>query len=257
MGMTFGIGYAGFEVLKVWLSNGNNNLYVESTHTGVTLHRHGRRAVGRERHERRGQHQQHLRCDPPSTPARATTSSGSISTTRASRPSTAASTASSRCTASRAATSTRSAWAGEISSRINVFDESNGDPGHQPPAHLRHQPGRLLPAARQQGHRHRHGGGDRGGREPRAGGGRRDRAHQLRRRHQRRGRDLRPRRRRHLRAGRQPRADDDFRRRGQRHLPGRPGLPVVPRRPATRTTASPRRTTSRPRRSRAASCRTA
>ena len=37
MGMTLGVNYAGFEVLKVWLSNGDNNLYVASTHTGVTV----------------------------------------------------------------------------------------------------------------------------------------------------------------------------------------------------------------------------
>ena len=37
MGMTLGIGYEGFEVLKLWLSNANNNLYVAGTHTGVTV----------------------------------------------------------------------------------------------------------------------------------------------------------------------------------------------------------------------------
>ena len=64
------------------------------------------------------------------------------------------------------------------------------------------------------------------------------RARQLRRRHQRRRPDLRPQRRRHLRPRRQPRADDDLRRRGQRHVPGRPGLPVARATARTRTTAS-------------------
>ena len=37
MGMTLGVAYTGFEVLKVWLSNNDNALYVESTHAGVTF----------------------------------------------------------------------------------------------------------------------------------------------------------------------------------------------------------------------------
>src|SRR4029077_21246149 len=37
MGMTLGISYSSFEVLKVWLSSGDNAFYVESTHTGVTF----------------------------------------------------------------------------------------------------------------------------------------------------------------------------------------------------------------------------
>src|SRR5262249_37737053 len=37
LGMTLGIGYEGFEVLKVWLSNGNNGFFVDSTHKGVTF----------------------------------------------------------------------------------------------------------------------------------------------------------------------------------------------------------------------------
>jgi hypothetical protein len=36
MGMTLGIGYTGFDVLKAWLSDNDNVFYVESTHTGVT-----------------------------------------------------------------------------------------------------------------------------------------------------------------------------------------------------------------------------
>ena len=36
-GMPFGIGYAGFEVLKLWLGAGNTGLYIDSTHTGVTV----------------------------------------------------------------------------------------------------------------------------------------------------------------------------------------------------------------------------
>ena len=53
------------------------------------------------------------------------------------------------------------------------------------------------------------------------------------------------------------RADDDLRRRGRRHVPDRPGLRVARATARTRTTASRRATTSRPRRPRAASCRTA
>ena len=37
MGMTLGIGYTDFEVLKLWLGGGDNGLFVESTHTGVTF----------------------------------------------------------------------------------------------------------------------------------------------------------------------------------------------------------------------------
>jgi hypothetical protein len=37
MGMTLGIGYTGFDVLKVWLSNNDNGYYIDSTHTGVTF----------------------------------------------------------------------------------------------------------------------------------------------------------------------------------------------------------------------------
>ncbi|MBK8118783.1 MAG: hypothetical protein IPK39_05835 [Sulfuritalea sp.] len=37
MGLTLGIGYHGFEVLKVWLSNNDNSVYIDSTHAGVTF----------------------------------------------------------------------------------------------------------------------------------------------------------------------------------------------------------------------------
>jgi hypothetical protein len=36
LGMTLGVGYTGFDVFKAWLSNGDNNLYIASTHTGTT-----------------------------------------------------------------------------------------------------------------------------------------------------------------------------------------------------------------------------
>ena len=36
-GMTFGIGYQGFETLKLWLGNGDNGLFIDSTHLGVTF----------------------------------------------------------------------------------------------------------------------------------------------------------------------------------------------------------------------------
>src|SRR5207247_1955121 len=36
MGMALGIRYTGFEVLKVWLSDGDNAFFVESTHAGIT-----------------------------------------------------------------------------------------------------------------------------------------------------------------------------------------------------------------------------
>ena len=114
---------------------------------------------------------------------------------------------------------------------INVADDVAGRPGRQPAADLRHRPAGLLPAPRQPGGRP----GDRDGRRlPRrqrpAGARRRDGARQLRRLHQRRPPDLRPRRQRHLRARRQPRADHDLRRRRRRHVPGRPGLRLAARR---------------------------
>ncbi|MBL8479225.1 MAG: hypothetical protein JNK59_07945, partial [Sterolibacteriaceae bacterium] len=37
MGMTLGIGYTGFDVLKIWLSNNDNGYYIDSTHAGVTF----------------------------------------------------------------------------------------------------------------------------------------------------------------------------------------------------------------------------
>ncbi|HTD67143.1 MAG TPA: calcium-binding protein, partial [Candidatus Limnocylindria bacterium] len=36
-GMTQGIGYEGFEVFKLWLSDANNNVFIQSTHEGVTF----------------------------------------------------------------------------------------------------------------------------------------------------------------------------------------------------------------------------
>ena len=37
MGMTLGIGYTGFELLQIWLSDNDNTFYIDSTHTGVTV----------------------------------------------------------------------------------------------------------------------------------------------------------------------------------------------------------------------------
>jgi hypothetical protein len=37
MGMQLGIGYTGFDLLKIWLSDNDNGFYIESTHTGVTF----------------------------------------------------------------------------------------------------------------------------------------------------------------------------------------------------------------------------
>ena len=37
LGMTLGIAYENFDVLKIWLSNGNNGFFIDSTHSGVTV----------------------------------------------------------------------------------------------------------------------------------------------------------------------------------------------------------------------------
>ena len=130
--------------------------------------------------------------------------------------------------------------------RIEVDDSGAGDDrGVNRLRDLRHRRRRLLPAAREPARADRRRSSAfevDANRQPVAGGFfERD---QLRRRDQRRRRDLRPQGQRHVRARRQPRADDDLRRRRRRHVPDRPGLPVAARRHRTRTTASTRTTTS-------------
>jgi hypothetical protein len=70
-----GVTYGGFEVLKIWLSNGDNNFHVGVHPCRRDLHRWRRRAGGRQWRQRRVQCRDASPGRPRSTPARATTSS--------------------------------------------------------------------------------------------------------------------------------------------------------------------------------------
>jgi hypothetical protein len=108
MGMTLGVGYTGFDVLKIWLSNGDDNLYIASTHTGVTFI-----DLGDEQAIVNGVNDV-VNINSTSGPTTIDAGQGNDVIrvnfdVQGSRPSGAASMASLRCMASRAATATKSA----------------------------------------------------------------------------------------------------------------------------------------------------